>query len=498
MSALSTAPPPTPAKQATNRWLVLVLVCLAQFMVVLDATIVNVALPSIQSDLAFTPGNLAWVINSYTLLFGGFLLLGGRAADLFGRKRVFLAGVVLFSVASMLCGLATSQGMLIAFRALQGLGAALVSPAALSIIMTTFADGAERTKALAAWGAIAASGSAFGLLLGGVLTEAISWQWIFIVNVPIGIAAFVLSLRLVPESKAPDAGRGFDAAGAVLVTGGLVALVYAIVRAESAGWGSSTVLGFGALGLVLLAAFVAVERVHRQPLVRLGIFRTRSLSTANGVMILVMGGMFAMFFFATIYVQEVMGFSPIEAGCAFLPFTVGIIGGSVLAQQLIPRIGVKNQILAGLTLAAIGLLLMTRITAEGDYVTELLPALIVMSFGMGSTFVPLTLIATTNVEVRDAGLASGLFNTSQQVGGALGLAVLATLAASRTERLAEELGAGATTMQQASAVVDGYHLAFLIGAAMVALGAIAIGLLIRRSDVAAINADEAAAVQMAH
>ena len=498
MSSLSPAAPAQGAGAETNRWIVLVLVCLAQFMVVLDATIVNVALPSIQTDLDFSNGNLAWVINSYTLLFGGFLLLGGRAADLFGRKRVFLAGVVLFSIASLLCALATSQGMLIAFRGLQGLGAALVSPAALSIIMTTFADGAERTKALAVWGAIAAGGSAFGLLLGGVLTEALSWPWIFIVNVPVGIAAFVLSLRLIPESKAPDAGRGFDALGAVLVTGGLVSLVYAIVRAESAGWGSTTTLGFGALAIVLLVGFVVAERVQSQPLVRLGIFRTRSLSTANGVMLVVAGGMFAMFFFATIYVQVVLGYSPIEAGLAFLPFTVGIIAGSVAAQQLIPRIGVRAQILFGLTLAAIGLLLMMRISADGDYVTQLLPAVIVMSIGMGNTFVPLTLLGTTNVETRDAGLASGLFNTSQQIGGALGLSILSTLAASRTESLREELAPGSSPLAMLETLVDGYHLAFLIGAVFIAAGALAIVLLIRRSDVAAINDVDPASVQMAH
>jgi EmrB/QacA subfamily drug resistance transporter len=488
---MSTAPAaPAQAGTETNRWVVLVLVCLAQFMVVLDATIVNVALPSIQHDLDFSPANLAWIINSYTLLFGGFLLLGGRAADLFGRKRIFLAGVILFSAASALCALATSQGMLIGFRALQGLGAALVSPAALSIIMTTFADGAERTKALAAWGAIAASGSAFGLLLGGVLTESLSWEWIFLVNVPIGAAAFFASLRLIPESKG-DGAQGFDIFGAVSVTGGVVAIVYAIVRAESDGWGSSTTLGFGALGIALIVAFVLIERVHKHPLVRLGIFRTRSLSTANGVMVLAMAGMFAMFFFATIYVQEVLGYSPIKSGFAFLPFTVGIIGGSVAAQQLIPRIGVKAQILSGLVLAGVGLVLMTRITPEGSYVGELLPAVIVLAIGMGMLFVPLTLLATTNVDGHDAGLASGLFNTSQQVGGALGLAILSTFATSRTEDLLKD---GTAAPQ---ALVDGYHLAFLIGAVFMAVGAVAILTLIRAKDTAAINAQEAGQVAMA-
>jgi EmrB/QacA subfamily drug resistance transporter len=491
MSSTAPAVSAKATSRETNRWVVLVLVCLAQFMVVLDATIVNVALPSIQSDLHFSAGNLAWIINSYTLLFGGFLLLGGRAADLFGRKKIFLAGVILFSVASALCALATSQGMLIGFRGLQGLGAALVSPAALSIIMTTFADGAERTKALAAWGAIAASGSAFGLLLGGVLTESLSWQWIFLVNVPIGIGAFFASLRLVPESHGEGA-SGFDIFGALFVTGGLVSIVYAIVRAESDGWGSTATLAFGALGVVLLIAFVLVERVHKHPLVRLGIFRKRSLTTANGVMILVMGGMFSMFFFATIYVQEVLGYSPIKSGLAFLPFTVGIIGGSIAAQQLIPRIGVKAQILFGLVLSAIGLLLMTRITPEGNYVTELLPAVAMIAIGMGNTFVPLTLLATTNVEGDDAGLASGLFNTSQQVGGALGLAILATFATTRTDN---QVAGG---VGHAAALVDGYHLAFLIGAIFAVVALAAITLLIRRSDVAAINAEDAGAVQMAH
>jgi EmrB/QacA subfamily drug resistance transporter len=477
---------------------VLVLVCVAQFMVVLDATIVNVALPSIQTDLHFSSDNLAWIINSYTLLFGGFLLLGGRAADLFGRKRVFLAGVVLFSTASLLCGLSGSQGTLITFRAVQGLGAALVSPAALSIIMTTFADGAERTKALAAWGAIAASGSAFGLLLGGVLTQSISWEWIFIVNVPIGALAFLFSLRLVPESRGEGEHKGFDLPGALLVTGGLVSIVYAIVKASDAGWGSATTLGFGAVGIALLVIFTFVERVHRAPLVRLGIFKIRSLSTANGVMILVMGGLFAMFFFATIYVQETLGYSPIKAGLAFLPFTVGIIGGSVAAQQLIPRIGVRALILSGLVVAAIGLLLMTRIQPNGSYVGELMPAVIVLSIGMGTVFVPLTLLATTNISVEDAGLASGLFNTAQQVGGALGLAILSTFAASRTDHLLSGISGTASRLQHDQALVDGYHLAFLIGAIFIAIGAVAITLLVRRSDVAAINMDEAGAPVMAH
>ncbi|MCW2954247.1 MAG: drug resistance transporter, EmrB/QacA subfamily [Conexibacter sp.] len=493
MSAISSPTPATARGADTNRWIVLVLVCLAQFMVILDATIVNVALPSIQKDLGFSPGNLAWVINSYTLLFGGFLLLGGRAADLFGRKRLFLTGVVVFSAASLLNGLATSQGELIAFRALQGLGAALVSPAALSIIMTTFAEGRERTRALGVWGGIAAGGAAFGLLLGGILTDALSWPWIFFVNVPIGVATFVASLRLVPESKSPQAAKGFDIGGALLVTGGLVSLVYAIVKASSDGWGSSTTLGFGALAVVLLVAFGFLERVHKAPLVRLGIFRVRSLATANGVMLLVISGMFAMFFFATIYVQEVLGYSPLSAGLAFLPFSAGIIVGSVGAQSLIPRLGVRSAMLLGLGIATIGLVLMTRITADGSYLGQLLPAVVVMSVGMGLAFVPLTLLGTTNVAGADAGLASGLFNTSQQIGGALGLAILSTFATSHTKSQLSGLGHPATHVDQLVAQVGGYHVAFWIGAAFIAIGAGAIALLIRPRDVASIDPQQAMA-----
>jgi EmrB/QacA subfamily drug resistance transporter len=492
MSAVASPTPAAPPdKPATHRTVVLVLVCLAQFMVVLDATIVNIALPSIQRDLGFTSGNLAWVINSYTLLFGGFLLLGGRAADLFGRKRLFLAGVALFSVASLLNGLATSQGMLIAFRALQGLGGALVSPAALSIIMTTYSEGEERTKALAVWGGIAAGGAAFGLLLGGILTDAFSWPWIFIVNVPIGVAAFVLSLRLIPESKLASTARGFDLAGAGAVTAGLVSVVYAIVKAQDAGWGSTTTLGFGALGAALLVAFVVIEQRHRAPLVRLSIFRTRSLSTADGVLLLVAGGLFAMFFFATLYVQEILGYSPLKAGFAFLPVTAGIIVGSVSAQVLVRKVGVRTCILFGMSLAAVGLALMTRISADGSYASQLLPGVLVMAFGMGNTFVPLTLLATTNVAEADAGLASGLFNTAQQVGGALGLAILSTFAASHTKDQTAGLGHAPSKMDGMVALVGGYHVAFWMGAAFVAVGALAIALLIRKDDVAAINPEQA-------
>ncbi len=455
--------------KATNPWVVLVLICLAQFMVVLDATIVNVALPSIQNDLHLSEGNLQWIVNAYTLVFGGFLLLGGRAGDLLGRKRLFLIGLVIFTGASLLDGLASSEGMLIGARALQGLGAALISPAALSIISTTFAEGAERAKALGVWAAIAIGGSAVGLVLGGLLTQYFSWPWIFFVNVPVGIVGFVLSLRLIPESRDTHAHRSYDIAGAVTVTGGLMALVYAIVGAQQAGWGSAKTLGFFALAVVLLTTFVVVELNAKAPLVRLSIFRTRSLLTANVAMLLAMSGMFAMFFFNTLYIQRVLGYGPLEAGLAFLPFTAGIMVSAGLASQFAPRIGVRPVAAAGMLLSAGGLLLLTQLPVHGSDLTNVLPSIALSSLGMGAVFMPLTLIATTGLEDADQGLASGLFNTSQQVGGALGLAVLSTLATSKSS------SAGGS---QLHALVVGFHWAFAAGAAvMVAALAVMVGLL---------------------
>jgi EmrB/QacA subfamily drug resistance transporter len=476
---------------------VLVLVCFAQFMVILDATIVNVALPSIQHDLGFSQGSLQWVINSYTLVFGGFLLLGGRAGDLIGRKRLFLAGVALFTFASLLDGLSTSSGMLIAARALQGLGAALVSPAALSIITTTFADGTARTKALGVWGAIAGGGGAVGLLLGGILTDQLSWQWIFFVNIPIGIAAFLLSARYVPESRAEKRPSGFDLAGAVSVTAGLIVLVYTLVKAPDYGWGSASTIGLAALAVALLAGFFVIERRSSAPLVRLGIFRIRSLATANVVMLLVVSGMFAMFFFASIYVQEILGYSPLKAGLAFLPVTVGIIIGAGASQQLLPRLGVRATAVGGMTLAALGLAFISQVPTHGTYAGDLLPGLLAIALGMGLTFVPLTLIATTNIDGNDAGLASGLFNTSQQVGGALGLAILSTLAADRTSNALGSLGHPPTSSDQASALVDGFQVAFATGAGLMALAAVVFVALLRPRHVASISADELAAVPAA-
>src|SRR3984893_764924 len=470
-----------------NPWLVLVIVGIAQFMVILDATIVNVALPSIQRGLHFSPSSLQWIVNAYTLAFGGFLMVGGRAADLIGRRRLFLAGIVLFSAASLMNGLAGSAGILVAGRALQGLGGALVTPAALSVLTTTFAEGRERTTALGVWSAVAVGGGAVGLLLGGVLTSLLSWQWIFFVNVPVGVLAIALALRFVPESRVENARGGVDIAGAVSVTAGLVVLVYALVNAQTAGWVSVETLGLGALAVALLVAFVMLESRLRHPLIRLGIFRMRSITGANAAMLLVAGGMFALFYFASIYVQEVLGYSALRAGLAFLPVTAGIIAGAGLSQQLIRRVGVRAAGLTGMSIAAVGLILLSRIPVAGTYLGDLLPGLMIMAVGMGLTFVPITLIATTNVGPEDAGLASGLINTAQQLGGAIGLAVLSTLAANSTASTLAGLGHAPSAADGVNALVTGFHVAFLVGAFLMLAGAAILATTVRRGDVERID-----------
>ena len=468
-------------------WLVLVLVCMAQFMVILDATIVNVALPSIQSDLGMADADLQWIVNAYTLVFGGFLLLGGRAGDLIGRKRVFLVGIAIFTVASLLNGLAPNAELLIVFRGLQGLGAALIAPAALSIITTTFAEGADRTKAMGVWAAIAVGGGAIGLVLGGVLTTTLSWPWIFYVNVPVGIAVFVASVRDVPESRDEHEHRSFDLAGAVTVTGGLLVLVYAIVKAQEKGWASAHTLGFGAVSFTLLAAFVLIERRSAEPLVRLSIFRVPTVRSANVVMFLVAAGLFATFYFNTLYLQRVLGYSALEAGLAFLPFTAGIIIGAGLSQKLVPALGAREVPLIGMTMAVAGLLLFVRLQPGGDYVTDFLPGVMLTSIGMGLTFVPITLIATSGIPTDDAGLASGLFNTSQQIGGALGLAVLATFAVSATSDSLAGTATEPSPDAQAQALVDGFHVAYIGSAALIGAAAVLLAFLLRRRDAAVVG-----------
>jgi EmrB/QacA subfamily drug resistance transporter len=481
----------------TNRWVVLVIACLAQFMVVLDATIVNVALPSIQKGLSFSAADLQWVVNGYTLVFGGFLMLGGRAADLLGRRRLFVAGIIVFSAASLLNGLASSSSMLIAGRALQGLGGALVSPAALSIITTTFTDHTERTRALGVWSAIAAGGSAVGLLLGGVLTSLVSWEWIFFVNVPVGLLTLVLAARFVPESRADLKHRSFDLGGAVTVTGGLVAIVFGIVKAQAWGWGSGKTLGVLAIGVVLLALFGLIESRHPAPLMRLSILRVRSLAVADTVMLLVASGMFGMFFFVSLYVQEILGYSALHAGLAFLPVTAGIMVGAGISQQLVGRIGARSVGIGGIALATIGMVVLTGVPVHGSFASDLLPGLIPLSIGMGLTFVPITLLGNGGVSGSDAGLASGLFNTAQQVGGALGLAVLSTLAADHTSSAVRALGAGATHARVLAATVSGYQVAFIAAAVMLGTGAVILTLALRRRDLEGLELDPAAVAVVA-
>jgi EmrB/QacA subfamily drug resistance transporter len=463
-------------------------------MVILDATIVNVALPSIQTDLDISESSLQWIVNAYALLFGGFLLLGGRAGDLIGRKRVFLGGLVLFTTASLLCALAPNETWLILSRGLQGLGAALVSPAALSIVMTTFAEGKERTRAMGVWAAIAVGGGAVGLVLGGLLVETLSWPWIFFVNVPVGIVAFILSLRSVPESKDEHMHKSFDLAGAVTVTAGLVSLVYGIVRSSESGWGSAEVLGFLGLAAVLLVSFVLIEGRSKEPLVRLSIFSVKTVRGANVAMFVVAAGLFAMFFFNTLYVQRVLGFSPLEAGLAFVPFTAGVIIGASLSQKLVPALGAREVPLIGVVLAAAGLLLFLRLTPDSSYVADLLPGIMLTSIGMGLVFVPITLIATSGVPIDDAGLASGLFNTSQQIGGALGLALLSTLATNRTSSELSSLGRAPTEADTADALVSGFHVTWAASATLLLAGGLLLLALLRRRDVAAVAHGEASPV----
>jgi len=447
-----------------NPWVAVGIVCLAQLMVVLDATIVNVALPSIQHGLKLSPGNLQWVVNAYTLTFGGFLLLGGRLADLFGRRRLFFLGVALFSAASLVNGVAGSSAMLIGSRAVQGIGAALVSPATLAIVNTTFPGGDDQRKALSLWAALSAGGAAVGLLLGGVLTQALSWPWIFFVNVPIGAAAIALAMRFVPEGRAPVEERGTDALGALSITGGLALLIYVIVETQTYGWGSARTLGLGAVALGLIAAFVVIEARTRAPLVRLRIFRIRALAVGDAAMFFLGAGLFANFFFGTLYLQEILHYSPIATGFAFLPVAVLIGVAAGISQRIVPRFGVRAVAIAGMLIAAAGLALMVRVSVGGTYAGTVLPPYVLLAVGLGLAFVPATLIGVSSAHGDDAGLASGLFNTAQQVGGALGLAILVALATTHTAHLLAGLGSHPATHVVANATVSGYRIAFVVAA----------------------------------
>jgi EmrB/QacA subfamily drug resistance transporter len=454
-----------------RRWIALILLCVAQFVVVLDASIVNVALPTIGEALKFTESDLPWVVNAYVLTFGGFLLLGGRAADLLGRRAVFMAGLVLFALASLAGGLATSSGQLIAARAVQGLGAAILSPAALSIVTNTFRDGAERNKALGVWGAVAGSGGAAGVLLGGVLTDGLGWEWVLWVNVPIGLAAAAVAPLLLAESRSDAQRRHFDFAGAVTITAGLSTLVYALVDANDAGWGSGQTVGLLAVAAALIAGFVAVERRSRNPLVPFRISRMRTLTGANVVGLLVGASLFSMFFFISLYMQQVLGYSAIKAGLSYLPLAGSIVVSAGVASQLVTRIGFKQVMAIGTGLIAVALVWFSQVSVHGTFVTDILGPSLLAAVGLGFAFVTTTIAAVSGVSERDSGLASGLINSSQQVGGALGLAILAAVSAAATG------GSRAPAL-----LVSGFHDAFLAGAAIAALGLVATLVLIRERD----------------
>ncbi|MBV9309719.1 MAG: MFS transporter, partial [Solirubrobacterales bacterium] len=429
-----------------RRWTALILLCVAQFVVVLDASIVNVALPTIGRGLHFSEQNLPWVVNAYVITFGGFLLLGGRAADLLGRRRVFMAGLLVVAVASLAAGFASNQGQLIAARAAQGLGAAIISPSALSIVTNLFRDGAERNKALGAWGAVAGSAGAAGVLLGGILTDGLGWQWVLWVNVPVSLIALALTPGLIPESRSESETRHFDAAGAVSITAGLSVLAYAFLDASTAGWGSTKIVSLLALSVILIGAFIVIELRSAAPLVPFRIFRLRTLTGANVVGILLGASLFSMFFFISLYMQQVLGYSAIHAGLSYLPLALTIIVAAGVGGQLVTRFGFKPVLAAGMLFVALGLLWFSGISVGGGFLTDILGPSLLAAMGLGFGFVTSTIAAVSGVNAREQGLASGLINTSQQIGGALGLAVLSTIATTRTH---DVMAAGGSTLKHA-------------------------------------------------
>jgi EmrB/QacA subfamily drug resistance transporter len=446
-----------------NRWIALYVLCVGMLMIVLDVTVVNVALPSIQDDLGFSQSSLAWVVNAYLIAFGGLLLLAGRFGDILGRKSVFMAGLGVFIVASLLCGVAQSQEMLVGARFIQGVGGAMTSAVILGMIVTMFPQPREQAKAIGVYGFVASAGGSIGLLAGGVLTQSINWHWIFFVNIPVGIATALLAQRLLARDEGIGFGGGADIPGAVLITSSLMLGVYTIVSpAADYGWGSGRALGLGAVSLVLLALFIAREATARNPLIPLRIFRSRNVSGANLVQALSVAGMFGMFFLGSLYMQRVLGYDPLEIGLAFLPATIvmGILSIRY-TEPLIMRFGAKTLLLPGMGLIAVGLVVFTQAPVDGNYVQHVLPPMVLFGFGAGLAFPALMTLAMSGATQQDAGLASGLVNTSAQVGGALGLAVLATLSATRSDNLIAD---GEAT---ASALTSGYHLAFLIGALLV-------------------------------
>jgi EmrB/QacA subfamily drug resistance transporter len=457
-----------------SRWLALYVLCVGMLMIVLDVTVVNVALPSIQDDLGFSQSSLAWVVNAYLIAFGGLLLLAGRLGDLIGRRSIFLAGLGVFTVASLLCGAAQSQEMLVGARFLQGVGGALTSAVILGMIVTMFPEPREQAKAIGVYAFVASAGGSVGLLAGGVLTQAINWHWIFFVNVPIGIATALVAVRTLARDKGIGLGAGADGPGAVLITGALMLGVYTIVKpAAEDGWGASSTLVLGALALALLAAFVAREATARTPLIPLRVFRSRNVTGSNLIQALGTAGMFGIFFLGSLYMERVLGYDALEIGLAFLPVTIAMGLFSVrYSEPLIMRFGARGTLLPGLVLVIAGLVLFTQAPVDGDYVTDVLPTMLLLGVGAGTFFPALMTIAMSGATQSDAGLASGLVNTTAQVGGALGLAVLATLSASRSDDL---LARGESA---AAALTGGYHVAFWIAAGLVGLAlVVALGVL---------------------
>jgi EmrB/QacA subfamily drug resistance transporter len=467
-----------------RRWLALYVLCLADLMIVLDSTIVNVALPSIRTDLGFSESSLAWVVNAYLLTFGGFLLLAGRCGDLFGQKRVFLIGIAEFTIASLLCGLATSEGFLVTARAIQGIGAAIVSSIALSLVMILFTETGERAKAMGMIGFVLSGGGAAGVLLGGTLTDLLSWHWIFLVNVPVGIAAVVFCRALLPPDGEVRRGS-LDIGGAVTITAALMLAVYAIVNGNQNGWTSAQTLGMLGGAAVLLGVFLVIETRVPAPLMPLGLFKIRNVASANVTGVLLAGAMFAWFFLSALYLQRVLGYSPLEVGFAFLPATI-LWGASslLLSDKLVMRFGIKLPLVGGLALYVIALLLFARAPVDGNYFVDVLPGMLILGLGGGITFNPILLAAMSGVQPSEAGLASGVVNTSFMMGGALGLAILASAAASRTDTLSSS-GHGPL-----AALNGGYHLAFLIGAGFAVLAAAVAAVLIRAEAPAAMHVPE--------
>ena len=464
----------TPGLHGNQRWIALAVLCLGTLMIVLDTTIVNVVLPSIRVSLGFSEASLAWVVNAYLLTFGGFLLLGGRLGDLFGHRRIFLAGIMLFTLASLACGLATTRGVLVAARGIQGLGGAVVNAVSLSLMMNLFTEPAERAKAMGVYGFVCAGGGSIGVLLGGFLTGTLDWHWIFLVNLPVGVAVFALSLLVLPAAREAFAQRHLDVAGAVTITAALMLAVYAIVNGNESGWLSLRTLGLLAMAAALLFAFVIVEARVRMPLVPLGLLRLRNLATANGVGVLWAAAMFAWFFLSALYLQQVLGYDPMQVGLAFLPANLIMAAFSLgISAKLVMRFGLRMPLVAGLLCAAIGLALFARAPLDGHFSLDVLPGMLLLGLGAGIAFNPMLLAAMGDVSPGESGLASGLVNTAFMMGGALGLAVLASLANFRANDLQS---AGASP---SAALNGGYHAAFFVGACFAALAAILAALLLR-------------------